>query len=196
MLYDGQKVENNLYFLAESGWNGASLQLLAESLHTWWDAHYATAASVAVTLNEIVCTDLTSETGDQFTEPGGGSIGTNTGTALPNNVTLAISFKTNKRGRAFRGRNYVVGLNVDDRNGPNDIDASVIANWIAIYEAVRTGDELGETTPWVVVSRFNGVDAEGKPIPRVAGVATHVTSVTVADATIDAQRRRLPGRGQ
>ena len=196
MLVDAQKVENTLYFLSESGWDGASLESLGGTLHTWWTTFYSDNCNPIVSLNEIVCTDLTTATGAQFTTPGAGATGGRVGTILPNSITLAISFKTAKRGRAFRGRNYVVGLNEEDREGTNAIDAAVIADWIGIYDNVRTGAELGDTFPWVVVSRFSGVDADHKPIPRVAGIATRVTSVTVADAIIDAQRRRLPGRGQ
>jgi len=47
-----------------------------------------------------------------------------------------------------------------------------------------------------VASRFSGVDGDGKPIPRTAGVVTPISNVIVVDRVLDSQRRRLPGRGQ
>ena len=48
---------------------------------------------------------------------------------------------------------------------------------------------------WVVASRFSGVDAEGDPIPRAAGITTPITTVLIVDNLVDSQRRRLSGRG-
>jgi hypothetical protein len=45
------------------------------------------------------------------------------------------------------------------------------------------------------VSRFSGVDEDGRPIPRVAGISTVVLSYGVTDNNLDSQRRRLAGRG-
>ena len=49
---------------------------------------------------------------------------------------------------------------------------------------------------WVIVSRYSGVDGDGRPVPRVAGVTTPVTNVVAVDGTVDSMRRRLPGRGR
>jgi len=48
-------------------------------------------------------------------------------------------------------------------------------------------DGLG--ADWVVVSRFHD------NAPRTAGVVSFINAATVVDATVDSQRRRLPGRG-
>lgn len=196
MTQDGQKVENTLYFLAESGWDAGGLEALCEAALDWWNTFYAPNANPIVTLREVVATDLTTETSGQFVLPAVGAIGGNTGAPLPNHVTFAIGFKTAMRGRSFRGRNYVIGLNEDDRNGPNDLDVEVVEAWRSAYDQILTADGLGGTYTWVVVSRFSGVDTDGKPIPREAGVATPVASVVASDNIIDSQRRRLPGRGQ
>jgi cation transporter-like permease len=74
---------------------------------------------------------------------------------------------------------------------PDYVEAC-ITQYTAFMDAISTA---GWT--WVIASRFSGVDPDtGDPIPRVAGVTTPVTNVVCTDATLDAQRRRLPGRGQ
>jgi hypothetical protein len=66
----------------------------------------------------------------------------------------------------------------------------ILAAYVALVAAV-------EPDGWdhVVVSRFSGVDEDGRPIPRVAGVSTVVLSYGVTDNNLDSQRRRLAGRG-
>jgi hypothetical protein len=114
---------------------------------------------------------------------------------LPNNVTLTVSFRTANRGRSFRGRNYVVGLGETQVAG-NTVAPSVITAFDGIYSQLLASPVAAIAT-WVVVSRFSGVDPVTKePIPRVTGIATPITSVTVVDNVVDSQRRRLPKRGQ
>jgi hypothetical protein len=55
------------------------------------------------------------------------------------------------------------------------------------------GDRSAASLP--NMSRYSGVDEDGRPIPRVAGETADILSVLVVDATVDSQRRRLPGRG-
>jgi len=113
---------------------------------------------------------------------------------LPNNVAVTVSFRTGLSGRFARGRNYVSGLS-EDAVVLNTVDSAVLADIQAGYEALQ--DVASDnTSTWVVVSRFSGVDGDGVPIPRVEGVTTPITAVIIVDSIIDSQRRRLPGRGQ
>jgi hypothetical protein len=116
------------------------------------------------------------------------------GDPTPANVSLAVSFRTAGRGRSSRGRNYFVGF-VDDQvtgNVVNNSDAVDIRNaYAALIAAAATAN-----VSWVVVSRFSGVDADGKPIPRAAGVTSLINAVSLVDNDVDSQRRRLNGRGR
>jgi len=196
MLYDGQKVENTLWVLNEEAWGPSSLHELATEVITWWHDNYAGLVNTAVSLREVVCTDQTTETSGQVVLPGGVNNGTLTGFAMPSNVSFSVSFHTTSRGRSFRGRNFIVGLNDTSLNLPNEVTDDYVEAVIDAYNAFN--DTIGTAGwQWVVASRFSGVDpTTHKPIPRTAGVTTPVANAAIADKTLDSQRRRLPGRGQ
>ena len=196
MLLDAQHIENTLYFNQVGGWTIADMTALANALLIWWTTQYSDQASVQLSLNEIKVTDLSSATASTVTVPAPTPhpVGSDAFQALPNNCTVCVSIRTNLRGRSFRGRNYYAGIseNVVDQN---TVQAAALAVILAAYNGLFTvASTLG--VDWVVVSRFSGVDAAGKPIPRTTGISTLVASVAIVDPVIDSQRRRLPGRGQ
>lgn len=197
MTLDNQKIENTLYFYASGGSTVATLTALGDRLESWWTLQVAPLLPIDVALREIVMTDLTSTTGLQVTraleDPVFGTLGQ---PALPNNVSLAISFRSAIRGRGYRGRNYIPCL-TENAVVNNTVSASVVDDWADAYRDILV-TVAGPSTPyvWVVVSRYLGVDADGKPIPRVVGNAEPITAVVVTDATVDSMRRRLPGRGR
>ena len=197
LLYtlDGQKCENTLWFTQAEAWDGGSLTQLAEMVWDWWGINMAPLSSSDMLLREVTTADMSDAAGPvgAFTS-GGGFGGTDGLGAAPNNVTLAVSFRTASRGRSFRGRNYIVGINKEHLTN-SIVDVSYANAVGAAYTALITAAQDANYT-WVVASRFSGVDAEGDPVPRAEGIATPVTSVIVVDNTVDSQRRRLPGRGQ
>jgi len=195
MLVDGQKVENTLAFRFPGEVTEALLGDVGAMVESFWINHYGPNVSASVSYRETVVTDLSSATGPQVTVvPALALAGEVSGTSLPNNMALTISFRTNSRGRSFRGRNYILGIPESHRLGINSMLPTEVAHWVEDYTALIT-EAAGAAAEWVVVSRFSGVDTLGKPIPRTTGLATPVTAVTVVDNTLDSQRRRLPGRG-
>jgi hypothetical protein len=89
----------------------------------------------------------------------------------------------------------VVGL-TEDQVTANTVHTVTVNDYIAAYGLILTG-ALADDGVWSVVSRFSGVDPDTKkPIPRTTAVVTPIRSVVVVDATVDNQRRRLPGRGK
>jgi hypothetical protein len=195
MQLDSQKCENTLYFRSVSPTPEFGTAL-AGLLIFWWRDHYAPLVSSQVKLNEVVITDLSSDTGFQVTQAPATLItgGISTSDTEPNNVTIAVSIRTAMRGRSFRGRNYVLGI-TNSQISNNTMDDTTITAWQAAYSELLTVASDADAV-WVVVSRFSGIDADKKPIPRAAGIATEVTNVVLADATLDSQRKRLPGRGR
>lgn len=194
--YHGQKVENTLWFLGDDPPDVANMTSLGASLVDWWSGGLQTLQNLAVSLREIVITDMTSNTGPQVTYIGALPLdGDVTEEALPQNDTLCISFRTDNRGRSFRGRNFFVGLS-RTQYIDNDATSGFIDSYTLAYEGLLGGGATAGWN-WVVASRFSGIDpTTSKPIPRVAGITTLITAVTVVDTTLDSQRRRLPGRGQ
>lgn len=196
MLSQGQQVENTLWFELATEIDSVSLGALLDAVHLWWSSDIAPLTSSRVEVTEYVGTDQTTATAIQVSLPGDVTdVGGNTPNAMPLGTTFVVSFRTNLRGRSFRGRNYVVGLTEDQVDG-NSLEAGVGELWRAAYENL-IGVAAGVDWSWVVASRFSGVSGSPPtPTPRVAGLTTPVTSVVVVDDFIDSQRRRLSGRGR
>lgn len=196
MLVDSQKVENTLYFLYDLPPNAADLNSLGEALVNWWVTNMAPLTPETTILREVVCTDISSESGPQVTNtPAADGFGTMATETLPSNCSFTISLRTALRGRSFRGRNYVVGLGISQVVGNNLVSGYADAFVDAYTLLIGIAEALSST--WVVASRFSGVDPDTKkPIPRIAGVTTPITTVLYVDLVIDSQRRRLPGRGE
>lgn len=147
---------------------------------------------------ESVCTSQVIAGAPQATFPivTGGAGGT-TGSNFPNNAALSVKKQSPIRGRSFRGRMYLPGITTDLTNAtdPDELAAGIaaslagdMAQWVAdIATAVPS------VIP-VIVSRFSGIDSNGKPIPRLSGLQSIVEAYTVNNQ-MDSQRRRLAGRG-
>lgn len=195
MTLDGQQVENTLWFEASGALNLIVMGDLAQLLNDWWIANYAPQVSVNLQLIEIVISDQSSASGLQFAFTAApATIGAVVSDALPNNVSLTVSFRTALRGRSFRGRNYVTGI-PESVAAQSHLAGAYVAGWQVAYAQLLSDVSGVGDFEWVVASRFSGVDVDGDPIPRVAGVTTPVTSIIVVDDVVDSQRRRLPGRG-
>jgi len=191
-----QKVENTLWVLNDEPWDGGSLEELCSEIVTWWGTSYASITTDQVLLREVVATDQTSLTSATASVSGDSAPGEHIGGTLPGNCSLAVSFRTAMRGRSFRGRNFVVGIPLEEMSSTNQVQTEYQSAVKDAYDAFATAITTASWT-WVVASRFSGVDPDtGKPIPREAGVATLVTNTVVVDGVVDSQRRRLPGRGQ
>lgn len=190
MSLDNQLVENTLYFKPTVTTPGGTPTDLANDLLVWWTVNMSPALSDNTLLREIYVTDLTTATSGAATQPAPAPAptGGRTGAPSPNNVSLAVSFRTAQRGRSFRGRNYIAGINEPDTEW-NQISAALEGLILAGYNALLTAPFSGDWE-WGVVSRF------ANKAPRVTGVFTPITSVTIVDRTIDSQRRRLPSRGR
>jgi hypothetical protein len=195
MTVDSQQVENTLWFAGTTEPDAPSLVTLANNVAGWWIDNYAPLVGAEVILREVYVSSQHSADGPTSTfVPPVTTTGAISEEVMPNNVALTVSFRTAFRGRSRRGRNYVVGL-VQSQVVVNTITAAVAASWIDAYEAVGTAVS-GTGFTWVVASRFSGVDADGRPIPRAEGIVTPVSAVVIVDRIVDSQRRRLPGRGQ
>lgn len=196
MLLDSQQCENTTYWTRGAPWDVSTLTALNNAMLAWWSDFYAPLVGAPVGLTEIACTSLESATAPQVTLPpavaANGEIAEET---LPNNVSITVSFRTALRGRAHRGRNYIVGLTQPQVNG-NTLAAGVSTSIVDAYLALL--DVAADLSAhWVVASRFSGIDpTTHKPIPRVTGITTPINAVVIVDQTVDSQRRRLPGRGR
>lgn len=185
----GQTVENVLSFVNLDDPDSTLLEGLAGALLDWANASLMPLLSSNLSLYAVTVTNLSSDSSPsiEFTQaPQAGGVG---GTALPNNVTWCIQFKTSLRGRSYRGRNYVAGIPNAALDTVNTVSATFATDVQNAYTTLLDPDTLPAGWTWVVVSRYT----DGAP--RVTGTVTAITSVNYADRYLDSQRRRLPGRG-
>lgn len=184
---DGQHVAN-VFNVNYPGVSTTIQEDIADAFDTWWSTNYNTLVSSAVTLNEIVVTDMSTSTGPQFTKTDITSpSGQLNGTAMPNNSALAATFLTGLRGRSYRGRMYIPGIASNILVSENTVKAISITDIITMLQALVTLLTAIDVV-LSVLSKFHAL------APRTEGVLTPVDGFRV-DNTLDSQRRRLPGRG-
>jgi hypothetical protein len=190
MTYLEQQVENTLYFQGTPDAEGGTLIDLANEVLLWWNAEVRPYLSNQLTLREIYVTDLSAVDASAytFTPPTPLPVGGDTAAALPGNISLAVSFRTAKRGRSFRGRNFIVGL-VEPAVTGNNVSNDFANGMQDAYGALLSGSIAADWT-WGVVSRYTN------KLPRATGIFTPITAAIVTDTVVDSQRRRLPGRGR
>lgn len=195
-VVDGQQTINDLYFQLPGGYILSDIQSLGTNLSDWFTAGFASHLSEdwsTVAIHIRALNNPASYVVDVSPTP---TIGGASAAAEPNNVALCISFRTGLAGRSFRGRNYVPGVPVDQIT-LNTFDPGWMADVKTTYDLLLPG---GGALPggwiWGVLSRFSGVDVNGKPIPRTTGVFTPIVNTLYTDSTADSMRNRLPGRGK
>jgi len=184
----GQKVQNTIYARTPAAVGDS----IAEDFAALIDAAFTTSVKgivpTAMALTEVNVIDLSEVDSWARTVPiTPPNQGTASGPALPSSNTLALSFRTNARGRSARGRNFLIGLTEGSVVG-NTVEQFWIDGWVGFYQQIYDG-LLTLTCEHVVLSRISdGVE-------RPSGVSYAVTDYVVTDSVVDSQRRRLPGRG-
>lgn len=182
----GEEVINTLYFKTALTIDGNLLDQLCAGVYAYWSTNMLAIQNEFSGLSYVEARDLTVPNGalGQFGNPAINP-GLIAGPASPNNVTLAISFRTGFAGRSFRGRNYWVGFG-EAQTANNRVDLTLADAIQAAYDGMKGADAVAEDWRWVVVSRrFNNA-------PRVTGIATNVTGALIVNPVVDSQRRRLP----
>jgi hypothetical protein len=144
-------------------------------------------------LYQVSGRDLSSEEGDSVAGATEQVVGGVVAEPAAPQVTALIQKITALGGRARRGRLYLSFLpetNIEGRTG--SIPAAFLTplqtqfnSFLSDLQAIGgTSDEQ-----MVVVSRYLGTDAAGKPIPRAEGLVTPITSLLVS-ASVATQRER------
>lgn len=186
---NNQEVENTLYFRRTVPAAEEQAADLAAALSNWYAASLRPIQSNQVTLREIYVRDLGSNEFIDYTLTFiSGNVGERTSPAMPNNVTLSVSFRTGIGGRTARGRNYFIGL-TDNQVTNNNVEPSEATLIVAAYEDI-IADVNSVELKWCVVSRYLN------KTKRTEAVSRDVTAVALANTVVDSQRRRLPGRGK
>ncbi len=185
---DNQIMEQTFHVLNAAQWDVSQLVQLGGVFKSWWQTNLLGGCSNTVQLIMIKLTDLTTATSPLYEYLTGLPIGGGNGsTAEPSNVTLAVKFTTNTRGRSYRGRTYHIGLTQNQVQG----------NVISVGQALYMRDGYFALIQAMITAGYQLVVASRRSAgaPRVTGISTVIIDVQV-DITLDSQRRRLPGRGR
>jgi hypothetical protein len=102
-------------------------------------------------------------------------------------VTAAISWRTAKRGRSYRGRSFHIGMTSTMVTG-STLTAGTITSLTTAYNALLTAVNASGIA-LCVVSRFQN------HVQLTNGESTPITVATI-EGNLDSQRRRLIGRGK
>jgi hypothetical protein len=189
-LWQNQKTENGLWFMnnAVANWTGAERLQLADDLKTWWDTQMKTniPADVALSAIEVINQESNSAPSSMrvYTPP---SPGLSAGSSALN-VTLALSARSDQRGRSYRGRFYVNGIIAGNMVNPGTLSTAGVSALVSALAWLMTPGNI-HSKIWAVVSHF------ANHVARAGGFPSTITAVT-ADTLLDSQRRRLIGRGQ
>jgi len=187
--WDGQQTENRINVDLLTAPTAANVQALATACHTWWVGNVTALTPASLILREVFVRDQSTLNGFAATAAPTGSVpGTLSGNSLPNNVAICASIRTLFTGRSARGRWYWQGLTESQVTG-NTVDAGTLASIdAALTNLASVVAALSHF--WVIASYFSG------GVPRPGGpVYFVVNDIIFVDATVDSQRRRLPGRG-
>jgi hypothetical protein len=186
--WDSQTVETVLHYQAPNIPTPTNFTDLAVFIKNWYNTSMKALQHSTISLVEIKMTDLTTDISpvvDYTTGlPLAGTIGAD---SMPNSVALAITKRTALRGRSYRGRIYHPGL-AESQCAGNQVLSASVTSLMAAYELIRVATVGSASWPMVVLSR------QHNNVRLAAGVATTVIALST-DGFIDAQRRRLPGRG-
>lgn len=151
-----------------------------------WGTTMKPLQSTEATMPGPIITDISSDGGEQqiysFAQTG-----TAASAALPNNATVAMSFRTAKRGRSYRGRAYMTGVPLSAQDTPTDITTAYAED---LADAIN-----GLMAAIAVENFFHIVASKQHNLVETNPAATNLVTAYVVDTHFDSQRRRLFGRG-
>lgn len=184
----GQIVVVTLGFSRPTAPTTAQMDALNTVVKDWWDTDMKSRFSTAIALYTVRCYDQSAEDAPRRDLPVSPVIaGLVGGNPTPNNATIALTHYTGKRGRSYRGRNYLPGIPQAEVMAATTFNSGLATFLVSKFVTLNA---LAAAGGWThsVLSRYLNKAA------RTTGVATPITAYG-ADAWIDSQRRRLAGRG-
>lgn len=189
--YNGERCNHVLHYKGDAAYTATDLANLAAAWRADWVTSFRPLCPTTLSLDYISVIDLSSNPLAQVDHTTGlPSLGTNASPSLPNHVTLAVAFRTDQRGRSFRGRAYQVGMcesQVDANTAQGGFITSLQTAWTAVMQ--ESSGAAVDFWKLVVLSYYANKSLRASPL------ATVVNGISI-NPTIDSQRRRLPGRGR
>jgi len=181
--------ENVIHVQKGSPFTLAQLQALRNTCNAWDASTLNGARWSGASLYRIRTRALdtpSSPTEDFFLPtPRPGAVG---GTGAPLGCAFCVKLSTGLAGRSFRGRWYQGNMGMSNILDPGHVTAGFQAGMVGGLGILLTNLTAAGYT-WVVTSFYNG------GAWRTTAVNTPITGAVSVDNVLDAQRRRLPGRG-
>lgn len=178
---DSQEVVNVLHYkYTGASQTGAQLDAFITAWRTAHMAQWLAVHGSGYVLNTIIATDISSLTGATATQfLTTGNVGTGGAACPPNNVAIAVSWRTGLVGRRNRGRTFLGGLSSNQFSGDVVTGGGVSA--------------IGTLATALIAQTFTGGYDFG--VTSLKDVLTKVITGAILETILDSQRRRLPGRG-
>lgn len=186
--WDSQLVENVFHCLVTDPLTSAQASSIFGVVDNWVKVTLRPRQVNNVTYREVQITGLAAQDSPRFIFSGDGLVGTNTGSRLPNQNTVAVKAGTGFGGRSARGRVFHIGLSGTQVTG-NLLSTAETTALISTYNALMTSMTTAGF-PIHVLSYYHNL------APRTAAVQYPITGYTMVDSIVDSQRRRMPGRGK
>lgn len=178
----------NVFWVHHAGtWTAGQLNTMAGFIAGAYETHIAPFLSDQWSLDKVVSQDYTSfNAASAEYSPGTAIVGTGSGDPLPPQVALVVSWRTDNRGRSYRGRTYLTGLTefYADNGRMGQTVLTAVDNWA---QGLMTLIQLADGDLGVVSFMANGA-------PRQAGVFTAISAYRSRDI-LYTQRRRTIGVG-
>lgn len=192
----GGKIGHNILYGRSAGVPAPSVStaqaifsaLTSGGLWTALASHIANTASLTgVTLTSVHTAGLPS-----FTSTGSSVPGSNAALALPSEVAVCVTLRSNGRGPQNRGRMYLTGMAVDQVISGNLMSATLVTDASAWANNIRT-ILAAQNLTWAIGQRerqaYTGSTGTQHPA-RAANCAVDITQALVKDNRWDSQRRR------
>lgn len=195
-LNNGRVAHNILY----AGWNGtpaltaavAQSIFAASSSGALWTA-LAAFIIPQTTFTGVTLLDVRTTTATYFHSTGAAVPGTSTGTALPDEVAVAISILTGNRGPSGRGRIYIPGWASTAMAAGGVIAAGAITalnNWVSGAFAPAVASNVGAIVLGLPARAAYTSPVTGRVFPARAATTVPITGLAARDNHWDSQRRR------
>jgi hypothetical protein len=184
----GQQVHNVIYCTGATNFTQVERLALANAIVTWWTTTGKTAFSNGLGLTQVTVVNQEADNAPSSTVIVSPVVyGTLATGNVPNNAAACATLRTDLRGRSYRGRMFLGGIDLSGLLDRVNLTTGQVTAFLTQLGTLL-GAIAGVSAQWVVLSKFhNGV-------ARSAGVATPITAISM-DQSVDSQRRRLFGRG-
>jgi hypothetical protein len=171
-----------------TGWGATELAALADAVDIYWSTFALPNLPATYTYINTHVRDLRTSVGLQHDSAAGAGNGSEGGTPLPNNVTVAVARRSGLAGRSARGRVFMPGITQTGLATENTITTSFRDTLLDLFNGFTTAISLVDWEEVILSRQHDGVSLTEATVYTVIEYA-------VVNLVLDSIRRRLPGRG-